>query len=95
MSDSSVAGTSLVESLVALTLLELLAIGAMQATLQTRRIARHIAAGSAVDIARLEAVRHAAAAPSCRGAVVPTTHSVTLPASAQRPSMVVEVLCGR
>jgi hypothetical protein len=81
--------------LVALVLLELLAVGTMHAVLLTHRIARRTAAGGAVDVARLEAVRQAAAAPSCREAALPTAMSITLPAGAQRPAMVVHVLCGR
>jgi type II secretory pathway component PulJ len=95
MSNSPRSGTSLLEMLVALVLLELLAVGTMHAVLQTQRIARRVAAGGAVDVARLEAVRQAAAAPDCRDAAEPRVASINLPAAAQRPAMVVQVPCGR
>ncbi len=94
MSARRVAGTSLVELVVALALLELLAVASLHAVLQSQRIARRVAAGSAVDLWRLEFVRHAAAAPGCRNAAMPTVQPLALPAMAHRAATVAHIRCG-
>lgn len=95
MSIAPHSGTTLVELLIALVLLDLLAVTTLHAVLQTRRIAKRVAATTAVDLARLDAVRQAAAAPSCRDAATPSLLSLALPAHPDRPAMVVQLRCGR
>lgn len=88
-------GTSLIEMLVALLLLDLLAITTLHSVLQVRRIAQGVAAGSHADVARLEAVRLAAAAVSCRDAASPALVPLTLPGVTHRPAVTVLLRCGR
>ena len=88
-------GSSLVEALVALALLELIATFTLTAALHAVRIRRNVFAAGATDVARLDAIRQAAASPSCRGAATATIIPITLPATPFRPSLTVELLCGR
>jgi Tfp pilus assembly protein PilX len=89
------AGTSLIELLVALVLLDLLAITALHSVLTTQRIARTAAAGTATDLARLEAFRAAAADPTCRAASSATLRTLSFGAAPTRPAVTVVVRCGR
>lgn len=89
------AGTSLIELLVALVLLDLLALGTLHSVLTTHRIARAVAAGAAVDVARLVQVRAAAADPGCRSAPSPTLRSLSLAGGPTRPAFTVVIRCGR
>jgi Tfp pilus assembly protein PilX len=89
------AGTSLIELLVALVLLDLLAIGTLHSVLTTHRIARTVAAGAAVDIARLGQVRAASSDPACRSAPSPTLRTLSLAGGPTRPANTVVVRCGR
>jgi Tfp pilus assembly protein FimT len=95
MIGSSRAGISLVELLVSLVLLELLAVTTLHTVLATQRIARDVASGTAIDIARLTAVRTAAADPFCLAAPTPTLVPLTLGGSATRPPATVLIRCGR
>ena len=89
------AGTSLIELLVALVLLDLLALATLHSVLATQRIARGVAAGAAIDMTRLETFRFAAADPGCRDAPSATLRALSLAAHANRPAMTVVVRCGR
>lgn len=95
MSIPYTAGTSLLEVIVALVLLEFLAVATLHSVLHTQRLARTIAATGAVDIARLESVRVAAAHPGCRDAAVPTLVPLALDAAPRRPAITVLLRCGR
>lgn len=95
MSTASRAGTSLVELLISLVLLELLGMATLHTVLQTQRVARHTAATGATDVARLHAVRTAAAAPACRHAATPTAVPLSLPAAPSRPAITMLLRCGR
>lgn len=89
------AGTSLIELLVALVLLEILAVATLHSVLHTQRIARTVAATGAIDMARLETVRIAAADPGCRDAPTATIRALALPAEPRRPATTVLLRCGR
>ncbi len=88
-------GSSLIEALVALALLELIAAFTLSATMQTTRTLRRVADAGATDIGRLMAIRQAAAAPGCRNASTPEIQSITLPATPHRAALSVQIRCGR
>ena len=88
-------GTSLIEALVALALLELVALFTLSAALSSRRVLDRIAAAGTTDVGRLTAIRAAAGSPSCRNAVHPTIVTLALPATSHHEGLTVEVRCGR
>ena len=85
----------MIELLVGLVLLEVLAVVTLHSVLHTQRIARTVASTGAVDVARLEAVRNAAAHPACRDAGTATLVPLALPAAPRRPAITVLLRCGR
>ncbi len=87
-------GTSLVELLVALLLLQVVGTAALAAALLATRLAARAQRGIAIDRIRRETVHGIAAAPACRLASPPTTLSVTLPAAEGRPALAVRLRCG-
>ena len=94
MPTTNVQGTSLVEMLVSLTLLELLAVVTLHTIVATQRIARNVDAGTATDLARLEATRLAATDPVCQGAPNPMFVPLAFPARANRAPVTVLLRCG-
>ena len=88
-------GASLLEMLIALVLLDLLAIATLHSVLATQRIARGVAAGAAIDMTRLETFRFAAADPGCRESPSATLRALSLAAHPHRPAMTVMFRCGR
>ncbi len=95
MLHSSRRGTSLLELLVALTLVELAAGAWLASALTTARLDRASRIRAATDLARHDSVAIRAAAPACRGAATPGSARVVLPASPGRPPLVVLLRCGR
>jgi len=89
------AGTSLVEVLVALTILTIAGAATHAALLLTERLGRQAASGSATDRLRWETVQAAATAPACRTAPAPTAVALTLPATADRPALTTWIRCGQ
>ena len=88
-------GTSLVEVLVALTILTIAAAATHGALILTERLGQQAASGSATDRLRWETVQAAAAAPACRAAPLPTAIALTLPATPDRPALTATIRCGR
>lgn len=88
-------GTSLVEVLVALTILTMAGAATHAAMILVERMGRQAAAGSATDRLRWETVQAAATAPACRHAAAPTAIPLTLPATAERPVLTAWIRCGR
>lgn len=88
-------GTSLVEVLVALTILTIAGAATHSALLLTERLGQQAASGSATDRLRWETVQAAATAPACRTAPSPTAVSLTLPATPDRPALTTYIRCGR
>lgn len=95
MTIPSTKGTSLVEVLVALTILTIAGAATHGALLLTERLGRQAAAGSATDRLRWETVQAAATAPACRAAPAPSAVSLTLPATADRPALTTWIRCGQ
>jgi Tfp pilus assembly protein PilW len=89
------AGTSLIELLVTLVLLDLLALTTLHAVLSTQRVFRHVQAGMAIDQGRLDVVRRVAADPSCRDAPAAAIVPVTFAGHPTRPATTVLLRCGR
>lgn len=87
-------GSSLIELVVALLLLELAGAAALAAVLTSERLGRRASNGTAVDDARWEAYRQAETVQDCRDATVPHTRALRLPATAERDSLRVWVRCG-
>ncbi len=87
-------GFSLVELLVCLLLLELAGVAALTTAITSYRLTRTVAAGSATDRGRLEAVRAAAASVACRSATVPTVSAIALSGTPERPPLTAAVRCG-
>ena len=94
MPTTNVQGTSLVEMLVSLTLLELLAVVTLHVIVATERIARNVASGSATDMARLESTRLAATDPACLSAPGPMLIPLAFAAEANRAPVTVLLRCG-
>lgn len=88
------AGTSMVEVLVALTILTIAGAATHSALLLTERLGRQAAAGSATDRLRWETVQAAATAPACRTATTPSAIALTLPATPDRPALTTYIRCG-
>jgi hypothetical protein len=88
-------GTLLIEALVALALLEVVALFTLSAALTTRRTLTRVRDGGATDVARLAAIRAAAASPSCRSAPGPEIIPLAFPSTAHRAALQVELRCGR
>jgi type II secretory pathway pseudopilin PulG len=87
-------GTSLVELLVALQLLQVVGTAALATAFLATRLAARAQRGIATDRLRRDAVHGIAAAPACRHAVPPTTLDLTLPATPERPALAVRLRCG-
>jgi Tfp pilus assembly protein FimT len=88
-------GATLLELLVALLLLEIAGVLALQAALTLGRIHRRSHTAAATDFARATAVARGLADPTCRSSPVPWAAPVLLPAAAGRPAQLVLVRCGR
>src|SRR5690606_19440583 len=88
-------GTSLVEVLVALTILTIAGAATHGALLLTERLGRQAASSSATDRLRWETVQAAANAPACRNAPAPAAVPLILPATTHRPALTVHIRCGR
>ncbi|MES2305561.1 MAG: hypothetical protein V4558_08635 [Gemmatimonadota bacterium] len=88
-------GSSLVELVVALLLLELAGAAALAAALTADRLGRRAQSASATDADRWERYRAAETAASCRNAAAPRATSLLLPESADRDSLRLVVRCGR
>lgn len=88
-------GTSLVELLVALLILELAATAALAGALTVERVRRRGERGATTDAARWEAYRSAERATGCAGAATPQALSTTFAATAERPSLAASIRCGR
>lgn len=88
-------GTTLIELIVALLLLEFAGLIAVTAALQVGRTRTRLQQGAAFDLARLDTVALIGADSSCRRAVVPTALQVVLPPGRGRPALDTRVGCGR
>ncbi len=95
MSHGMPRGVSLVELLVALTLLEVAAGLGLAATLTAFRLDRIARLRALTDLARRDSVAAARATPSCRLAPVPLVVPLVLPAAPARPSLATAIRCGR
>lgn len=87
-------GTTLVECLVAITLLAIAGSTVLATLLTAERLGQRAAAGSATDRLRWETARAAAAAPACRHATTPQAVPLTFPATAQRAPLTTTIRCG-
>lgn len=88
-------GSSLIELVVALLLLELAGAAALAAALSADRLGRRAARGAAVDISRWEEYRRAETAGPCRSESVPRQTALLLPTTTDRESLAVVVRCGQ
>lgn len=88
-------GASLVELIGALVVLELTGLLAMTAALAVGRGQRHADRVGRLDIARLDSVATAQAAPACRNSPTARAQPVTLPSGPGRPALTVSIRCGR
>ncbi|MES2124139.1 MAG: hypothetical protein V4503_05570 [Gemmatimonadota bacterium] len=88
------AGTTLIELVVALLLLELVGAAALAAAFTADRLGRRVATGAATDLARWEAYRAAEVTGACRGAAAPDTIVLRFSATAGRDSLTTRVRCG-
>ncbi|MEO5799791.1 MAG: hypothetical protein ABIZ70_08955 [Gemmatimonadales bacterium] len=88
-------GSSLVELVVALLLLEVAGAAALAAALTADRLGRRAQAGSATDASRWARYRETESSSGCRGAATPTATLLMLPAAPDRDSLQVVVRCGR
>jgi hypothetical protein len=88
-------GTSLVEVIVALTILTIAGAATHAALILTERMGRQAGAGTVTDRLRWETVQAAAAAPACRMATAPTAVALMLPATSERPALTAYIRCGR
>ncbi len=87
-------GTSLIELLITVILVELAVLGLTAAVLAASRASRRLDEGKQVDSARREAVARATADSGCRAAAVPAAVRLLLPATAARPAITVTFRCG-
>ncbi len=87
-------GATLVELLVALTILTLIGTATLAALLTAERLGRAAADGSRTDQLRYETVHSAANAPACRLAASPQAISLALPATNNRPPLTAVIRCG-
>lgn len=87
-------GSSLIELVVALLLLELAGAAALAAALSADRLGRRASRGAAVDSWRWEEYRRAETASSCRSELVPRQATMLLPTTIDRESLGVVVRCG-
>ncbi len=88
-------GTTLIELIVALLILEFAGLIAVTAALQVGRTRIHLQEGAAFDLARLDTVALVAADSACRDAAVPTAVHVVLPSGIGRPIVDARVRCGQ
>ena len=88
-------GTSLVEVIVALTILTIAGTATHSALILTERLGRKAASGSTADRLRWETVQAAATSPACRTAPAPTAIALTLPATPDRPALIAYIRCGQ
>lgn len=94
MTRSRRAGFTLVELLVAMLLVELVAVAALAALLTAHRLERHSRRAAATDLARQSTLRLLRQAPGCRAAAQPTVLPLVFPATAERPALAAAVRCG-
>jgi Tfp pilus assembly protein PilV len=87
-------GATLVELLVALTILTLIGTATLAALLTAERLGRAAAQGSRTDQLRYETVQSAANAPACRLAASPQAIALALPATNNRPPLTAVIRCG-
>lgn len=87
-------GASLIELLVALTILTLIGTATLAAMITAERLGRAAAAGSSTDRLRHETVQAAANAPACRLAASPQAIALALPATPRRPPLTAVIRCG-
>ncbi len=89
-----VTGASLVELLVAVTILILVGTATLAALITAERLGRAAALGSNTDRLRYETTHAAAAAPACRLAAAPQAIPLALPATPERPALTAVIRCG-
>lgn len=87
-------GTTLIELIVALLLLEFAGLIAVTAALQVGRTRTRLNQGAATDLGRLDTLAQVAADSACRHAAQPTAFLVMLPAAQGRPAFQARVRCG-
>ena len=87
-------GSSLIELVVALLLLELAGAAALAAALSADRLGQRAARGAAVDRGRWEEYRRAETASACRSEAAPRQVPMRFPATPERESLDVAVRCG-
>ncbi len=95
MDRQSLCGTSLIELIVALLLLEFAGMIAVTAALQVGRTRIRLAEGAAFDLARLDSLAQVEVDSGCRAAAVPTAVHVILPSGHGRPALDAGVGCGQ
>jgi type II secretory pathway pseudopilin PulG len=95
MQRASPSGTSLVELLLTLVMVEIAAAFLLAALLGAARVDRRLRAGQGIDRARQLGSIAAARDTACRGAGPPSARSVPLPSGPGRPPILVVVRCGR
>lgn len=88
-------GMALVEVLVALAVLELVAIALLAALLAVQRLDRAARIRAATDLGRRDTIALEAASPACRTAPAATTVPLLLPAAPGRPALAATIRCGR
>lgn len=88
------AGTTLMELLVALLLLEIVGAAALAAAFTADRLGRRAAAGATTDLSRWEAYRGAEVASACRSAPAPDSVVLRFAATVERDSLTTLVRCG-
>lgn len=87
-------GSSLVELIVALLLLELAGAAALAVALTAHRAGQHVSRGGTTDIARWERYRREESDSGCRNDAVPFVIAVPFPATTERDSFTASVRCG-
>lgn len=88
-------GLALVEVLVALGVLELVAVALLAALLAVQRLDGAARIRSATDLGRRDTVALEAASPACRTAPAATTVPLLLPSAPGRPALPITIRCGR
>lgn len=87
-------GTTLLELLVALLLLQVVGAVALASALLATRLAARAQRGIATDRLRRETMHGIAVAPACRHVTPPMMLELTLPATPERPALPVRLRCG-
>jgi len=88
-------GTSLIELIVALLLLEFAGLIAVTAALQVGRSRVRLQEGTAFDLARLDTLALVETDSACLSAPTPTVVRVVLPGGRGRPAFDTRARCGR